>query len=110
MRLVLKVVWRECQAMVVQEDRVASLNGSIPDFLSSLIASLGVDSQEAQRMLAIRPFDGTLESARKLFWWLWMKMGNLIRFQHAYNAAARLITALDETLSTVIERMGIVGR
>ena len=38
------------------------------------------------------------------------EMTNLIRFQHAYNAAARVITAMDEAVDTIINRMGLVGR
>jgi flagellar hook-associated protein 1 FlgK len=100
-------------ARLLQEAKLEKLNGSIPDFLSSLVASLGVDSQEAQRMLAnqtilMEHLERRQESVSGVA--LDEEMGNLIRFQHAYNAAARLITALDETLSTVIERMGIVGR
>ena len=100
-------------ANLLQEAKVDALNGSIPDFLASLIASLGVDSQESQRMLAnqtvlMEHLERRQEAVSGVA--LDEEMGNLIRFQHAYNAAARLITALDETLSTVIERMGIVGR
>jgi flagellar hook-associated protein 1 FlgK len=35
---------------------------------------------------------------------------NMIRYQHAYNAAARLVTAFDEMLDRIINNMGIVGR
>jgi flagellar hook-associated protein 1 FlgK len=35
---------------------------------------------------------------------------NLLRFQKSYNAAARVMTTLDEALDTLINRMGIVGR
>lgn len=35
---------------------------------------------------------------------------NLLRFQKSFTAAARLLTALDEALDTVINKMGIVGR
>lgn len=35
---------------------------------------------------------------------------NLLRFQKSFTAAARLMTALDEALDTVINKMGIVGR
>ncbi len=38
------------------------------------------------------------------------EMSNLIRFEHAYNAASRIITAVDEQLDTIINRMGTVGR
>ncbi|WP_324824532.1 flagellar hook-associated protein FlgK [Sinanaerobacter sp. ZZT-01] len=34
---------------------------------------------------------------------------NLLHFQKSYNAAARLMTTLDEALDTIINRMGTVG-
>ncbi|WP_277674602.1 flagellar basal body rod C-terminal domain-containing protein, partial [Piscibacillus halophilus] len=38
------------------------------------------------------------------------EMANMIKFQHAYNAAARSLTVVDEMLDRVINQMGIVGR
>ncbi len=38
------------------------------------------------------------------------EMSNLIRYEHAYNAASRVITAVDEQLDTIINKMGLVGR
>ena len=35
---------------------------------------------------------------------------NLMRYQQSYNAAARLMTTLDEALNTLINNTGIVGR
>ena len=35
---------------------------------------------------------------------------NLMKTQHAYNAAARLMTTVDEMIDTIVNRMGIVGR
>ena len=35
---------------------------------------------------------------------------NMIKFQKAYEANARMITALDEMMNTIINNMGIVGR
>ncbi len=35
---------------------------------------------------------------------------NLMKYQKSYNAAARLMTTLDEALETIINRMGVVGR
>ena len=37
------------------------------------------------------------------------EMSNMLRFQHAYNAAARVLTAFDDELDTLINRMGRVG-
>lgn len=35
---------------------------------------------------------------------------NLLKFQKSYNAAARLMTTLDEAVDTIINKMGVVGR
>ncbi|WP_369813837.1 flagellar basal body rod C-terminal domain-containing protein [Halolactibacillus sp. JCM 19043] len=37
-------------------------------------------------------------------------MTNLIKFQHAYNAAARSMTTVDEMLDRIINNLGLVGR
>jgi flagellar hook-associated protein FlgK len=38
------------------------------------------------------------------------EMTNMLSFQHAYSAAGRLVTAIDETLDVLINRTGLVGR
>ncbi|WP_113930730.1 flagellar hook-associated protein FlgK [Bacillus sp. P14.5] len=38
------------------------------------------------------------------------EMTNMIKFQHAYNASARMITMQDEMLDKIINGMGTVGR
>lgn len=35
---------------------------------------------------------------------------NILHYQKSYNAAARLMTALDEAVETIINKMGVVGR
>lgn len=35
---------------------------------------------------------------------------NMIKSQHAYNAAARYITVVDEALEVIVNRLGLVGR
>lgn len=35
---------------------------------------------------------------------------NILHYQKSYNAAARLMTALDEAVATIINNMGVVGR
>ena len=37
------------------------------------------------------------------------EMSNMLRFQHAYNASARVLTTMDEAIDTIINRMGRVG-
>ncbi|MBE2909153.1 flagellar hook-associated protein FlgK, partial [Anoxybacillus flavithermus] len=38
------------------------------------------------------------------------EMMNMMKFQHAYNASARMITMIDQMLDKIINNMGIVGR
>lgn len=38
------------------------------------------------------------------------EMTNLVAYQHAYSAAARVLTSIDEALDTLINRTGLVGR
>ncbi len=38
------------------------------------------------------------------------EMTDMVKFQQAYNAAARVLTACDEMLSTLLEKTGVVGR
>jgi flagellar hook-associated protein 1 FlgK len=80
---------------------------------ASLIATLGVDSRNAQdkvtnqdtlvQLLSRRREDVSGVSLDE-------EATNMIRFQRAYEAAARLLTAFDEMLDTLVNRTGIVGR
>ncbi|MWX53743.1 flagellar basal body rod C-terminal domain-containing protein, partial [Francisella tularensis] len=38
------------------------------------------------------------------------EMTNMLSFQHAYAAAGRLVTSIDEMLDQLINRTGLVGR
>jgi flagellar hook-associated protein 1 FlgK len=38
------------------------------------------------------------------------EMTELMAAQHAYDAAARVMTTIDQTLDTLINRTGLVGR
>ncbi|MEX2356567.1 MAG: flagellar hook-associated protein FlgK [Thermaerobacterales bacterium] len=86
---------------------------TIDDYYRSTVADLGIRTQEAQRMEA---------NQEKLMSWLNQQqaeisgvsldeeMTNMIRYQHSYQAAARMITAVDQMLDVLINRMGVVGR
>jgi flagellar hook-associated protein 1 FlgK len=38
------------------------------------------------------------------------EMSNLLKYQHAYNASARVVNVLDSMIDTIVNRMGVVGR
>lgn len=88
-------------------------SGTVGNFFGSLISALGVESMNAQRMTKnqsqlVDHLSTWQESISGVS--LDEEMTNLIRFQHAYGAAARAVTAIDEMLETIISRMGLVGR
>lgn len=88
-------------------------NTSINSFYQSLIGEMGVQAQEAKRMenntgvlrLQVENQRMSVSSVS-----LDEEMSNMIKFQHAYNAAARSMTAMDEMLDKIINSMGLVGR
>ena len=92
----------------------SELNGaSFDDFARSLISNLGVDAQQANLMLKnqevmLKQIDLNRQSVSGVS--LDEEMTNMVRFQKSYNASARMITAMDEILDTLINRTGVVGR
>ncbi|NLK52177.1 MAG: hypothetical protein GX295_07000 [Syntrophomonadaceae bacterium] len=90
-------------------EREATFN----DFIRSTVGKLGVDTQEAKRMaqnqeLLLQQIDALRQSVSSVS--LDEEMTNMVKFGHAYNAAARLITTLDEMVDVIVNRMGLVGR
>jgi flagellar hook-associated protein 1 len=78
-----------------------------------LVVSLGVESAVATRDLQVQTVISTqVGAARESVSGVDLdeEMTNMLSFQHAYSAAARMVTAIDEALDTLINRTGIVGR
>ncbi|WP_099159876.1 flagellar hook-associated protein FlgK [Virgibacillus ndiopensis] len=88
-------------------------NTSVKTFYESIIGDLGVRAQEANRMventgiLKSQVQDQRMSVSSVS---LDEEMSNMIKFQHAYNAAARSMTAVDEMIDRIINNMGLVGR
>jgi flagellar hook-associated protein 1 FlgK len=88
-------------------------NITLDDYYGALISKLGVDSQEAQRMAASQEvMVSQLDEQRKEISSVSLdeEMAKMVMYQHAYNAAARMVTTLDEMIDTIVNRMGITGR
>ena len=78
-----------------------------------MIVELGVQSAVAQRNLDIQAVITTqVDAARESVAGVNIdeEMTNMLAFQHAYAAAGRLVTAIDQTLDVLINRTGVVGR
>lgn len=87
--------------------------GTFEDYFRAAVGEIGVAGQEADRMVENQELlVAQLENNRQAVSGVSLdeEMVNMIRFQRAYNAAARVITTMDEMLDLVISRMGLVGR
>jgi len=88
-------------------------NGTLDEFYASMIGQLGLQAQEADRQTTNQQDITTqVDSRRQSVSGVSLdeEMSELIKFQHAYSAAARFMTTIDETLDKIINGMGVVGR
>ncbi|UCC43449.1 MAG: flagellar hook-associated protein FlgK [Candidatus Zixiibacteriota bacterium] len=91
---------------------MANGSSTIDDFYHSIIGNVGIETSEASSFtgnyeLLVHQTENSRLSIEGVS--LDEEMANLVKFQHAYDAAARVITTMDEALDTVILGMGRVG-
>ncbi len=100
----------------VRHAEVLSFDGKAVNFdqyYRAFIAELGIEANETnqyvenQEILAYQ-FEIRQESIRGVS--IDEEMTKMVQYQHSYNAAARLTTAIDEMIETIVSRLGIVGR
>ena len=97
----------------LRHDPPEGSTSTIGDDYNAIISSIGVKTQEAIRMTENQVvLENHLLNLKESISGVSLdeEMANMIRFQHAYNAAAPMMTAVDETLDVIINRLGIVGR
>ena len=83
------------------------------DYYNSIVGIVGVRTREADDMYQNQEsLVFHIENSRQSLEGVSLdeEMTNMINFQHAYEAAARVITTMDEAMDTIINGMGIVGR
>lgn len=91
----------------LRESRVLqSGTSTIEDYYASAIASIGVRSREATFMrenqeLIVEQLENQRSSISGVS--LDEEMMNLVKYQHAYEAAAHLISTIDEMMQTIID-------
>ncbi len=86
---------------------------SIKDFYRSAIGNLGQEAQQADVMtknheLLVNHLENRQEQISGVS--LDEESVNLVKYQRTYQAAARIMTTVDEMLDRVINNMGLVGR
>ncbi|CAM4001360.1 flagellar hook-associated protein FlgK [Alkalicoccus chagannorensis] len=85
---------------------------NVQSFYQSVIGSVAVDTNEAQRLERnTSSLRDAVEERRQSVSSVSLdeEMSMMIQFQHAYNAAARNLTSVDEMLDRIINGMGRVG-
>jgi flagellar hook-associated protein 1 FlgK len=92
-----------------------NVNGkyNFDEFYRSLITDIGLEGNkaanaaEAQGLLVEQ-----IEYKRQALMAVSLdeEMSNLIKYEHSYNAAARIVNAMDEMLDNVINKVGLGGR
>ncbi len=83
------------------------------EYFGAVVAEMGVEGEIANKMkvnneILRKQIDNERERVKGVS--LDEEMANMIKFQHAFNASARVMTAVDEMIGRVIDRLGVVGR
>ncbi len=83
------------------------------EYLGTVVAELGVEGETAMKIkgntdIMKREIDGERERVKGVS--LDEEMANMIKYQQAFNASARVMTAVDDMIGRVIDRLGVVGR
>lgn len=92
---------------------LASSTSGADSLYHAYIVNLGVESQSTQRRsdiqdAAVGQIDNERDASSSVS--TDEEMVAMVQFQHAYEAAARYMTTVDEMLDTLINRTGSVGR
>ncbi|WP_153732406.1 flagellar hook-associated protein FlgK [Sporosarcina obsidiansis] len=95
-------------------NKLDGLGGSsVQGFYAQTIGELGVKGEQAIKMTEnSMTLLGAVSNRRDSISSVSLdeEMTDMIRFQQAYNASARMVTVMDETLDKIINGMGVVGR
>ncbi|WP_404996326.1 flagellar hook-associated protein FlgK [Caldifermentibacillus hisashii] len=89
------------------------MSGTFDFYYAAMIGELGVAAQSANtNMENVQVLVDSVEYNRQSVSGVSLdeELTNMITFQHAYNASARMITVIDEMLDKIINGMGVVGR
>lgn len=92
------------------DDRIID-NGkaSYQEYFTALIAALGVEARHAANMtttqsMLVSQLENLRHSTSSVS--IDEEVANIIKYQHAFNASARVVNVIDEMLTTLIERTG----
>lgn len=84
--------------------------GAAEDFVKSLVATLGIDAQQANTFSdsqekIVRQIDNRRMSVSGVE--LNEELANMVRYQQAYKSAAKMLNTMSEVYDTLINRLGV---
>lgn len=96
----------------IKYDKSAIGGFTIDDYYRAMIGDIGISSNKAMNMannqaLLVSQIDTQREYVMGVS--LDEEMTHMIQFQQAYNSSARFLTAVDEMLDVLVNRLGRVG-
>ncbi len=102
--------WR--QQEVFLDETYVGLDGkyNFDEFYRNLITDIGLEGNKAANAteaqgLLVEQLEYKRQSLMAVS--LDEEMSNLIRFEHSYNAASRIVNALDEMLEVIVNKLGV---
>jgi flagellar hook-associated protein 1 FlgK len=100
-------------AQLADTPLLQSGKATLSSYFNGVISKLGVDSEQASFMTDsqelildnLKNWESSISGVS-----LDEEVTNLVRYQHSYSAAARVITVVDEMLELITTRLGLAGR
>ncbi len=94
----------------LRHNKYMFLEGAPEDFMKSLVTTLGIDSQQAMRIcdnqeIVVKQVENRRLSVSGVS--IDEELANLVKYQYAYNAAAKMINVMVEVYDTLINRLGL---
>ncbi len=83
------------------------------DYYNAFIANLGNRGSSINNQVANQEvLTNQIDNQRKQLMGVSTdeELGNMIKYQHAYNASARVVTVVDQMIARIIDQTGVVGR
>ena len=99
-------------AIINLRTQITTGGSTFDEYYTGLVTGLGVNAQEARRGLdatdiVVASLQGRRDQSSGVS--LDEEMANMIRFQHAFAAASRVLSAMDDNLNRLINSTGRVG-
>ena len=94
----------------LRHNKYMFMEGGPEDYIETIISTMGVDAQQAATNLGsqnimTKQIDNRRQSISGVS--IDEEMGNLVRYQHAYGAAAKMIQTYAEILDILVNRLGL---